>query len=73
MGSKVAKRQDIAANFDRAFKDRWRHLVNGFWFFPMLVALLGSLLAFFLALDNAIGKVDRTFLFSGLCVKEKAP
>ncbi len=33
---------------------------------PMLIALLGPLLAFFfLALDNAFGEVDRTFLFSG--------
>ena len=56
----------MIANFRRAFRDRWRHLINGFWFFPMLVALLGPLLAFFfLALDNAIGGVDRTFLFSG--------
>jgi uncharacterized membrane protein len=64
--SMVGKRQDIMANFTRAFKDRWRHLINGFWFVPMLIALLGPLLAFFfLALDNAIGDVDRTFLFSG--------
>src|SRR5215470_4326578 len=66
LGSTAGKRQDIMANFTRAFKDRWRHLINGFWFIPMLIALLGPLLAFFfLALDNAIGEVDRTFLFSG--------
>jgi uncharacterized membrane protein len=66
LGSTVGKRQDIAANFNRAFKDRWRHLVNGFWFVPLLIALLGPLLAlFFLALDNIVGQIDRTFLFSG--------
>ena len=60
------KRQDIVANFTRAFKDRWRHLINGFWFVPLLISLLGPLLAFFfLAIDNYIGEVDRTFLFSG--------
>ena len=53
-------------NFTRAFKDHWRHLVNGFWFVPLLVSLLGPLLAlFFLALDHYVGEVDRTFLFSG--------
>jgi uncharacterized membrane protein len=56
----------MVANFTRAFKDRWRHLINGFWFIPLLISLLGPLLAvFFLALDNYIGEVDRTFLFSG--------
>ena len=66
MGSTAAKRQDIVANFTRAFKDRWRHLINGFWFVPLLISLLGPLLAFFfLALDNYVGEVDRTFLFSG--------
>jgi uncharacterized membrane protein len=62
----VGKRQDIAPNFTRAFKDRWRHLINGFWFVPLLISLLGPLLAFFfLTLDNIVGQVDRTFLFSG--------
>ena len=56
----------MVANFTRAFKDRWRHLINGFWFVPLLISLLGPLLAvFFLALDNYIGEVDRAFLFSG--------
>ena len=56
----------MVANFTRAFKDRWRHLINGFWFVPLLISILGPLLAvFFLALDNYIGEVDRTFLFSG--------
>src|SRR5260370_24559176 len=56
----------MVANFTRAFKDRWRHLINGFWFVPLLISLLGPLLAvFFLALDNFVGQVDRTFLFSG--------
>ncbi|HYB02663.1 MAG TPA: DUF2254 domain-containing protein [Ktedonobacteraceae bacterium] len=64
--SVVGKRQDIVANFNRAFKDRWRQLINGFWFIPMLIALLGPLLALiFLALDHALGQVDRTLLFSG--------
>src|SRR5215471_2042101 len=54
------------ANLTRSFKDRWRHLVNGFWFVPLLISLLGPLLAFFfLALDNIVGQIDRTFLFSG--------
>jgi uncharacterized membrane protein len=53
-------------NVTRAFKDHWRHLVNGFWFVPLLVSLLGPLLALlFLTLDRYIGEVDRTFLFSG--------
>src|SRR5438067_5713890 len=56
----------MIANFTRAFKDHWRHLVNGFWFVPLLISLLGPLLAlFFLALDHYVGQVDRTFLFSG--------
>jgi uncharacterized membrane protein len=56
----------MLANFTRAFKDHWRHLVNGFWFVPLLISILGPLLAlFFLALDHYIGEVDRTFLFSG--------
>ncbi len=56
----------MLANFKRAFKDHWRHLVNGFWFVPLLISLLGPLLAlFFLALDHYVGEVDRTFLFSG--------
>ena len=56
----------MVANFTRAFKDRWRHLINGFWFIPLLVSLLGPLLAvFFLTLDHYVGEVDRTFLFSG--------
>src|SRR6266702_8807625 len=56
----------MIANFTRAFKDYWRHLVNGFWFVPLLISLLGPLLAlFFLALDHFVGQVDRTFLFSG--------
>ena len=56
----------MIANFTRAFKDYWRHLVNGFWFVPLLISLLGPLLAlFFLALDHYVGQVDRTFLFSG--------
>ena len=56
----------MLANFTRAFKDRWRHLINGFWFVPLLVSLLGPLLAFFfLTLDHYVGEVDRTFLFSG--------
>jgi uncharacterized membrane protein len=54
------------ASFTRTFRDHWRHLVNGFWFIPLLISLLGPLLAFFfLTLDNYIGQVDRTFLFSG--------
>src|SRR5215471_17970278 len=54
------------ANFTRAFKDHWRHLVNGFWFVPLLVSLLGPVLALFvLTLDHYVGQVDRTFLFSG--------
>src|SRR5215471_16617921 len=54
------------ADFTRAFKDRWRHLVNGFWFVPVLIAILGPLLAlFFLHLDHSVGEIDRTFLFSG--------
>src|SRR5947209_3561868 len=62
----VGKREDMVANFTRAFKDNWRHLINGFWFVPLLISLLGPLLAaFFLALDNVVGEVDRTFLFSG--------
>ncbi|MGZ3644828.1 MAG: DUF2254 domain-containing protein [Ktedonobacteraceae bacterium] len=66
LNSAVGKRQDMVANFTRAFKDRWRHLINGFWFVPLLISLLGPLLAvFFLALDNYIGEVDRTYLFSG--------
>jgi uncharacterized membrane protein len=53
------------ANFTRAFKDHWRHLINGFWFVPLLISLLGPLLAFFfLTLDHHVGEVDRTFLFS---------
>jgi len=64
--STAGKRQDIVSNFTRAFKDRWRHLVNGFWFVPLLIAFLGPLLAlFFLKLDHYVGQVDRTFLFSG--------
>jgi uncharacterized membrane protein len=56
----------MVANFTRAFKDHWRNLVNGFWFVPLLVALLGPLFAlFFLTLDHHIGQVDRTYLFSG--------
>jgi len=56
----------MLANFTRAFKDRWRHLINGFWFVPLLISLLGPLLAlFFLTLDHYFGEVDRTFLFSG--------
>jgi uncharacterized membrane protein len=56
----------MLAHFTRTFKDHWRHLVNGFWFVPLLIALLGPLLAFFLlALDNHVGQVNRTFLFSG--------
>ena len=56
----------MIANFTRAFKDHWRHFVNGFWFVPLLISLLGPLLAlFFLALDHYVGQVDRTFLFSG--------
>ena len=56
----------MLANFTRAFKDRWRHLINGFWFIPLLISLLGPLLAvFFLTLDHYVGQVDRTFLFSG--------
>ena len=54
------------ANFTRAFKDHLRHLVNGFWFVPLLVSLLGPVLALFvLTLDHYVGQVDRTFLFSG--------
>ena len=56
----------MLANFTRAFKDHWRHLINGFWFVPLLISLLGPLLAlFFLTIDHYIGEVDRTFLFSG--------
>jgi uncharacterized membrane protein len=56
----------MIANFTRAFKDDWRHLINGFWFVPLLISLLGPLLAFFfLDLDHHVGQVDRTFLFSG--------
>jgi uncharacterized membrane protein len=56
----------MVANFSRAFKDHWRHLINGFWFVPLLISLLGPLLAVvFLTLDNFVGQVDRTFLFSG--------
>ncbi len=56
----------MVANFTRAFKDHWRNLVNGFWFVPLLISLLGPLLAFFfLTLDHHVGQVDRTFLFSG--------
>ena len=56
----------MVANFTRAFKDHWRNLVNGFWFFPLLIALLGPLFAlFFLTLDHHVGQVDRTYLFSG--------
>jgi uncharacterized membrane protein len=56
----------MVANFNRAFKDHWRNLVNGFWFVPLLIALLGPLFAlFFLTLDHHIGQVDRTYLFSG--------
>jgi uncharacterized membrane protein len=56
----------MIANFKRAFKDSWRKLVNGFWFVPLLISLLGPLLAiFFLNLDHLAGQVDRTFLFSG--------
>jgi uncharacterized membrane protein len=56
----------MLASFTRAFKDRWRHLINGFWFVPLLISLLGPLLAlFFLTLDHYVGEVDRTFLFSG--------
>jgi uncharacterized membrane protein len=56
----------MVANFTRAFKDRWRHLINGFWFVPLLISLLGPLLAFFfLTLDHYVGQADRTFLFSG--------
>jgi uncharacterized membrane protein len=56
----------MLANFTRAFKDHWRHLINGFWFVPLLISLLGPLLAlFFLDLDHYVGEVDRTFLFSG--------
>ncbi|HEY6285138.1 MAG TPA: DUF2254 family protein, partial [Ktedonobacteraceae bacterium] len=55
----------MLANFTRAFKDHWRHLINGFWFIPLLIALLGPLLAFFfLTLDHHAGEIDRTFLFS---------
>jgi uncharacterized membrane protein len=56
----------MVANFTRAFKDHWRNLVNGVWFVPLLISLLGPLLAFFfLTLDHLVGQVDRTFLFSG--------
>ena len=56
----------MLAKFTRAFKDHWRTLVNGFWFVPLLTALLGPLLAFFLlTLDHHVGQVDRTYLFSG--------
>ncbi len=56
----------MLAKFTRAFKDHWRHLINGFWFVPLLISLLGPLLAlFFLTLDHYVGEVDRTFLFSG--------
>src|SRR5205807_7087230 len=56
----------MIANFTRAFKDHWRHLINGFWFVPLLISLLGPLLAvFFLTLDHLVGQADRTFLFSG--------
>lgn len=56
----------MIATFTRAFKDHWRHLVNGFWFVPLLISLLGPLLAlFFLNLDHHVGQVDRTFFFSG--------
>ena len=56
----------MVANFTRAFKDHWRNLVNGFWFVPLLIALLGPLFAlFFLTLDHHVGQVDRTYLFSG--------
>ena len=66
MRTTVDKREEMLANFTRAFKDHWRHLVNGFWFVPLLVSLLGPLLAFFfLTLDHYVGQVNRTFLFSG--------
>jgi uncharacterized membrane protein len=56
----------MIANFTSAFKDHWRNLVNGFWFVPLLIALLGPLFAlFFLTLDHHVGQVDRTYLFSG--------
>jgi uncharacterized membrane protein len=56
----------MVANFTRAFKDHWRNLVNGFWFVPLLISLLGPLFAFFfLTLDHHVGQVDQTYLFSG--------
>ncbi len=56
----------MVANLTRAFKDHWRTLINGFWFVPLLIALLGPLVAlFFLTIDHHDGQVDRTFLFSG--------
>ncbi len=56
----------MLTTFTRAFKDHWRTLINGFWFVPLLISLLGPLLAiFFLNLDHHVSQVDRTFLFSG--------
>ena len=58
--------KEMIANFTRGFKDHWRHLINGFWFVPLLISLIGPLLAFFfLYLDHRVGLVDRSFLFSG--------
>src|SRR5258708_16354308 len=56
----------MLANFRRAVKDHWRNLVNGFWFVPGLISLLGPLLAlFFLTLDHHVGRAVNLFIFSG--------
>jgi uncharacterized membrane protein len=56
----------MLANFNKVLKDHWRNLINGFWFVPGLVSLLGPLLAlFFLSLDHHVGREDQIFLFSG--------
>ena len=45
---------------------RWRDLLDGFWFVPGLIALVGPVLAFLcLQIDHRVGSTHLPFLFTG--------
>lgn len=48
------------------FQARWQDLLDGFWFVPGLIALVGPVLASLcLAIDHHVGSIQLPFLFSG--------
>ena len=62
----VSEEDMLVQTLPSTLQARWRDLLDGFWFVPGLIALVGPVLAFLcLQIDHRVGSTHLPFLFTG--------